>query len=157
MSYLPGSCAGNYNEPLVPVQCTSCSNGTCDSNCIQQKNIVTQRLIWNGSRISSSEYTTILAAQTARGGANNSVLWNQQSDRAMPGQPTAYVPRTRTRGRPGSLGPVAKGVDVKHGSYARYLNRKKGIVLRTPVSDPLPTPKWGNKQYAVGIISNCTC
>ena len=61
------------------------------------------------------------------------------SDRAVPGVVKTNVPSygnsTRTsltRMRPGSTSAPGKGVDMKHGSYDRYLARLKGkSVLRT--------------------------
>ena len=80
-----------------------------------------------------SLYVSEIAAANTVGGPSNRpkeeysfVNWNQYSDRAVPGQQRGYVPRNRTRHRPGGAGPVGRGVDVKHGSYQRYLNRKKG-------------------------------
>ena len=80
-----------------------------------------------------SLYVSEIAAANTTGGPSNRprqeysfVNWNQYSDRASPGRQRGYVPRNRTRHRPGGAGPVGLGVDVKHGSYQRYLNRKKG-------------------------------
>jgi len=59
--------------------------------------------------------------------------WNQSSDRNEKHIGTAVVPshgnstkRSLTRHRPGASGPGGAGVDIKHNSYARYLNRIKG-------------------------------
>ncbi len=82
---------------------------------------------------SESMYVNRIAAENTRGGYENrprtdyaNVNWNQMSDRAVPGRQTVHVPRHRTRHRPGGNGQVGRGVDVKHDSYQRYLNRKKG-------------------------------
>lgn len=56
--------------------------------------------------------------------------WKNGSDRVLAGQPTAYVSRRRMGIRPGGLGTGGKGasgVDIKHGSYARFLARKRGL------------------------------
>lgn len=82
---------------------------------------------------SESMYASSLAARNTRGGPANRpiarfsmVNWNQSSDRAVPGVQKVHVSRQRTRHRPGGNGQVGFGVDVKHDSYQRYLNRKKG-------------------------------
>ena len=78
-----------------------------------------------------SMYAGEIAAENTRGGPANApksyrVNWNQMSDRAVAGIQKVHVPRQRTRHRPGGNGQTGRGVDVKHGSYQRYLNRKKG-------------------------------
>ena len=49
------------------------------------------------------------------------------------------------------------GVGKKHGSYDRYLARKKAPHLYS--TDPFfgETPKQGNKKYALGFINDCQC
>ena len=49
------------------------------------------------------------------------------------------------------------GVGKKHGSYDRYLARKKAPHLYS--TDPYfgETPKQGNKKYALGFINDCQC
>lgn len=65
------------------------------------------------------------------------VNWNQMSDRAVPHHSTAKVAsgtayhvssvkHSITRLRPGACAPGGTGVDIKHNSYNRYLNRLKG-------------------------------
>jgi len=83
-----------------------------------------------------TEYT-LITATNAPYVAPPGVNWNQMSDRAQPHLQTAVVASgggyhassTRhsiTRLRPGALGPGGLGVDIKHNSYNRYLNRLKG-------------------------------
>ena len=110
-----------------------------------------------------------IAALTVVGGKNNipekgpckpGTNWNQSSDRAFPGIETAYVPRNRTRHRPGGAGAAgsqAKGVDIKHNSYARYLARLKAGNVQTIKNDPAPDPRTGNKQFVFGIVSSSSC
>lgn len=85
------------------------------------------------------------------------VCWNQSSDRAKPAigkvataSGTTYhsssIRRTITRDRPGAMTPGGVGVDVKHNSYERYLNRLKGKA-------PLRRGPGGK----TGIISGCYC
>tara|TARA_Y100000389_G_scaffold157418_2_gene158538 strand:+ start:5698 stop:6456 length:759 start_codon:yes stop_codon:yes gene_type:complete len=57
---------------------------------------------------------------------------------------------TITADRPGAMTPGGEGVDVKHGSYHRYLAKKKGCLLtKKPVSiNTVPEPiKGENNQY----------
>lgn len=112
-----------------------------------------QMILQNQARVPASQYTSALTATTVRGpvvGAGNNnpiatysnVNWNQSSDRAIPSMTLRYVPTrgnstksSLTRCRPGAACPggtseSAKGVDVKHNSYARYLARKKAGPLR---------------------------
>ena len=124
----------------------------------------TQRRIWKASRTSPSLYTSVLTAQTVRGGLSNAPLpenayvnWNQMSDRTRAGIEKTYQPRHRTRHRPGGTRPAGAGVDVKHGSYDRYLNRKKGNLLLRSSTDPCPVPKAGNKRSAAYVRKPCEC
>ena len=47
---------------------------------------------------------------------------------------------TITGNRPGAMTPGGQGVDVKHGSYDRYLARKKGTILTKPSVNVTSTP-----------------
>lgn len=68
---------------------------------------------------------------------DTSVLpWNQSSDRLKRSVSKTIVPShgnslksSLTRLRPGALKPGGKGVDIKHNSYDRYLNKLKGKTL----------------------------
>lgn len=51
--------------------------------------------------------------------------WHQQSDRIVASIQTPRPFRPRNASSPGALTPGGTGVDVKHGSYSRYLARKK--------------------------------
>lgn len=79
---------------------------------------------------------------------------------------------SRTRGWPGMTSAAGVGVDVKHGSYDRYLARKKGAVLRAgrgayqdresrrPTYDEMlrnPALTKGGKNVKFSIISNKDC
>ena len=72
-----------------------------------------------------------LAALNVTGGANKYIVnWNQSSDRAKPHVVVRNVPSrgnstkySLTRHRPGAQSAPGAGVDVKHGSYDRYLAR----------------------------------
>jgi hypothetical protein len=160
-------------------QCRSCGcTYTCDaSGCgpsvCSPANLtnITQKRIWRTVRVPASEYVMNLSSLTAyqRPSANyNGVNWNQMSDRALPANSQVsnitVVPSrgnsTRsslTRDRPGSQSPGGKGVDIKHGSYARYLARLKGKgPLRTQNATGL-TAVQGNKTKSYGIVKSASC
>lgn len=107
------------------------------------------------------------------------VNWNQMSDRR---RPHIQVPisgsgtnpggnstkRTITRCRPGALSPGGAGVDIKHNSYDRYLNRIKGKApLRRGVILPdfegkeigfnRAFPIYGGKVFKPSVVENCNC
>jgi hypothetical protein len=130
--------------------------------------VSTQQKIWNTVRIPASEYTmnraalNVYTAPTLSTGVN----WNQYSDRAVAGVVHANVPThassTRhsiTRMRPGSTSAAGTGVDVKHGSYDRYLARLKGrSVLRTQApAKAAAMPLQGNKTQSYGIAYHTKC
>ena len=155
-------CPGDEIVPL-PAQCVGCNVQT---DPVQTQEI-RQKRIWGLVRTSSSMFTMNLAALSVRGTQANDptktygyVNWNQMSDRAVPSviPGTMNVPRHRTRDRPGATrtgGVKANGVDVKHGSYMRYLARKKAGNLKTIKTTPLPEPLYGNKQYSLGMLPGC--
>ena len=162
---------------IKPVGCRACGafpsyqeyTGPPFSN---QNNIYNVKRIENTVRVPSSEYTMNKSALNVYTPPQNQfayVNWNQMSDRAVPGVTRSVVPShgnsTRislTRMRPGSMSAPGKGVDMKHGSYDRYLARLKGkSVLRT---NPNPNSaqvvnnakfiKWGI-AYSESCINNC--
>jgi hypothetical protein len=164
-----------------PVGCRTCGtalsyttyNGPQFSN---QNNAYTIKLIENTVRVPSSEYTMNKSAlnvyippQVNPTKSLYGVNWNQMSDRAVPSVLKTNVPShgnsTRTsltRMRPGSTCAAGKGVDIKHGSYDRYLARLKGkSALRT--SAPVFQPNneyfidWGQKTVKWGIAYSNSC
>lgn len=154
-----------------------------------------QKIIQNTVRVKASLYTMNLAALSVYqrpnliyGVVDNSgatyvvppgVNWNQMSDRKDPhvqrivsGSGSSYgassTKRTITRLRPGALSPGGSGVDIKHNSYERYLNRIKGKgPVRRGVIPPtfgvpyIPfnraAPVYGGKTIKTSIISGCDC
>lgn len=142
------------------IQCTTCST-SCNigSNCEWNKQVSTQKKIWKLTGASSSQYQENLTAMSVIDSLGPCIKhWRQDSDRQSPGHSTYYVPRSRTRDRPGGSGIISDGVDVKHNSYARYLVRKKGktlIVKHSLNISALPVPIKGNKQYANGFVTKC--
>ena len=138
------SCTGDIIYGVV--QCKGCSNAYCQT-CDPSGSYldITQKRIWNTVRVPASEYVMNLASLSVYQAPipfnidpkYSNVNWNQMSDRALPANlnisKITVVPShgnsTRssiTRDRPGSMRPGGKGVDIKHGSYARYLARLKG-------------------------------
>jgi len=135
------SCSGDIIYGVV--QCKGCSNTTC-LTCNRGGSYldITQKRIWNTVRVSGSEYIMNINSlsvyeQPSTESVYNGVNWNQMSDRALPANlnisKITVVPSrgnstksSITRNRPGSMRPGGKGVDIKHGSYARYLARLKG-------------------------------
>jgi len=168
------SCSGGIIYGVS--QCRSCGcSFTCDSSgcgpstCSGPNLIdITQKRIWNTVRVPESEYIMNLASLTVYQKPTSSyanVNWNQYSDRALPGNSLVsnitIVPSrgnstksSITRLRPGSLKPGGKGVDIKHGSYDRYLARLKGKgPLKTQQNTNI-TPITGNKTKAYGIVGS---
>jgi hypothetical protein len=146
-----------------PTQCKSCNETSC-AGC---SDVIVQKRIWNQVRAPASQYTSVIQTESIVGCASNkptagnaNVNWNQSSDRANASIQNVYRPTNGnstktsiTRERPGSLSAGGKGVDVKHGSYARYLARKKAPALRTELIASVPVK--GNKTKMFGMISGC--
>jgi hypothetical protein len=101
------------------------------------------------------------------------------SDRAVPhyqtnsgnSQGSSYhgssLRHTQTSSRPGATTPGGYGVDIKHNSYNRYMNRlkaKKDIrrgAIPPNFGAPIPFnpafPIYGGKTVKTGIVSGCNC
>lgn len=153
------SCNCNYNLPpsYTVAQCHFCNSQI--QNAEQ-----TQRRIWHQVRVGSSTYTLNKAALAGAASilkSNSFTNWNQLSDQAVAHRQTAYHPThgnslrsTLTSHRPGAGAPGGVGVDVKHDSYARFLNKKKGQVLRTQTVGIASKPVEGNKIRKYGLIQN---
>jgi len=66
-----------------------------------------------------------------------------------------------TSNKPGSMVPGGKGVDVKHGSYARYLGKLKAPLVSRTENNSIAkddTRVINNKNYRFSIISaKCIC
>jgi hypothetical protein len=134
-----------------------CSGGGASVDAVQRR-------IQNTVRVSQSEYLenlaglNVYAKPVAKYGFVN---WNQGSDRAEPGRVVRNVPShganstktSVTRMRPGSCSAAGQGVDIKHGSYARYLARIKGRGPYRTQSVPV-APVEGNKTKKYGICNS---
>jgi len=163
---------------VKPVGCRACGNpfpnkepypNPPDTNPPYQTDAYTNKLIQNTVRVPSSEYTMNKSAlnvyirpQINPTNSLYGVNWNQMSDRAVPSVLKTNVPShgnstkySLTRMRPGSTCAAGKGVDIKHGSYDRYLARLKGkSVLRTApetIPNNQKSVKWG-----IAYSSSCT-
>lgn len=153
-----------------------------------------QKLIQNTVRVYASLYTMNLAGLSGYQKPLNKpqlveqdgslyvapakVYWNQMSDRARPAHQvtkvasgstyhTSSTRHTITRQRPGAMSPGGVGVDIKHNSYDRYLNKLKGKApLRrgiippnygTPIPFNRAFPVYGGKTVKTSIINGCDC
>ena len=172
--------------------CRGCNNNLASNDPASQYQ--RQKLIQNTVRVSASLYTMNLAGLASyqkplhkpqlveQDGsqyvAPANVYWNQMSDRAKPSHQTTKIASgstyhsssTRhsiTRNRPGAMSPGGIGVDIKHNSYDRYLNKLKGKApLRrgiippnygTPIPFNRAFPIYGGKIVKTSIINGCNC
>lgn len=188
--------SNNYIAKMVGVEpaiyrCRGCNTNLNGNTPAQQYQRL--KLIQNTVRVYSSLYSMNLAALNAYevpdsnyqvvnipGAtyiASPGVNWNQMSDRREPHKQFANasgstyggnsLKRTITRLRPGALSPGGSGVDIKHNSYDRYLNRLKGKapvrrgVIPPTFGAPIPFnrafPIYGGKTTKTSIVSNCNC
>ena len=173
--------SGNYLVPpnVDPSFCDGCCEvpatdvDQCTTLC--QEPLSTQLLIQKQRRVSSS---ALIAEKTglevtgpqpsnAATAANAGVNWYQGSDRNLPaGLNVTFRNNVPSRGnstktsitrlRPGSLAPGVTGVDAKHGSYARYLARKRGKVTRAlnSTGNIAAQSVRGNKIQGLSMLSN---
>lgn len=153
-----------------------------------------QKLIQNTVRVYSSLYTMNLAGLSGyqrplktpqiieQDGTPYivpaNVYWNQMSDRAKPSRQTTKIAsgstyhtsstrHTITRDRPGAMSPGGVGVDIKHNSYVRYLNKLKGKaplrrgIIPPGYGDPIQFnrafPVYGGKTVKTAIVNGCNC
>ncbi len=177
---MPSSCETKCQKK------TTCRSGLATQNARLNGNSPAQqyqklKIIQKTIRVPASVYTMNLGALTTYQDPINDYLgvnWNQMSDRKEPHKQLTsaggYNPTNRhsTKGKrpklqPGALSPGGVGVDVKHNSYERYLNRLKGEkVLKQqkvpadfgkPIVFNQARPIYGGKTMKTGIVSGCTC
>jgi hypothetical protein len=130
----------------------------------------TQKIIQNTVRIDASLYTSNIGPLSSYKKPlerNQNVNWNQMSDRPVPSVQKATVPTgssslnrrhtSVTSSRPGCQTPGGVGVDIKHNSYERYLNRIKGMGPLRRESKPAPFPLYGGKRMKTNIVNGCVC
>lgn len=156
----------------------------CDTNLTSQNPATQyqrQKLIQNTVRVPSSLYTMNLGSLSSYQQAKSDtykVCWNQMSDRVNPSYQkyvvasgTTYggnsTKRSITRLRPGAMSPGGYGVDIKHNSYDRHLNRlkskadlRRGIIppdYGEPIIFNRAYPIYGGKTVKTSIINGCNC
>ena len=96
--------------------------------------------------------------------------WNQMSDRSRPAHQvvktssgstygSSSLRGTKVRNRPGAMSPGGSGVDIKHNSYERYLNRikGKGLLKKGRVQLNNEQKMTGGKDSRLAIVNNCFC
>ena len=153
------SCNCNYSiSSNVP--CISCDN----VENVNGKATITQKRIWNQVRVPASMYLMNMGALTSASSrikSGNNVNWNQSSDQVLASIQTVVRPshgnslkQTVTSHRPGAGSPGGVGVDVKHDSYARYLNRKKASNFKTQISNIATNALYGNKTKSINLLSH---
>ena len=178
----------------------NCSGGNCPKNSLNKKNIQAQ--IQNQVGVSESQKMDVKNSITITGDIYNnspvnpgkgSMTWGNpynlrnMSDRINPHSVTNNNVPTRgnslhssvTANKPGSMVPGGRGVDVKHGSYARYLGKLKASNIVSNKNGPFDTsdvngsvkqlarentgigsrlrPAMNNKQYRFTIIHANNC
>ena len=185
---------GYYDKknPLI-YRCRGCNNNLTANDPASQYQ--RQKIIQKTVRVPASVFTMNLGALSAYERPNvkynlvdisgstylvsPGVNWNQMSDRREPhiqvvktgagsGYHSSSTKRTITSNRPGAMSPGGAGVDIKHNSYDRYLNRLKGKApMRRGVVPPnfgvpyIPFdrayPIYGGKVVKTSIINGCNC
>ena len=132
------------------IQCHSCQDISSSISEIQ-----IQKKLQNQLGVHSSLFSMNLASLYVGNDISNNnfpVRFQfNQSDRLLP-HGIKRINAVKTSIKPNY------GVDIKHGSYDRYLNRKKSQYLKTENKNVLTNqqPKWGNKTQMFGLINtNC--
>ena len=153
------SCNCNYSA-INNTQCVSCLN----KENANAKATIVQKRIWKQVRAPASTYLMNLSAFTSaenRLTSGKNVNWNQMSDRVNDARQPALNPthgnslkRTLTSDKPGAGTPGGAGVDVKHDSYARYLNRKKAMNMKTQTKNIATKALYGNKTKQINILAS---
>ena len=184
---------GYNKEPEIVYRYRGCNNNLTSNDPASQYQ--RQKIIQNTVRVPSSLFTMNLGALSVyqrpdlkyrmvdiSGSTyivSPGVNWNQMSDRKEPHIQVATTAsgstyhssstkRTITGPRPGAMSPGGAGVDIKHNSYDRYLNRLKGKApLRRGVIPPdfgipyIPFsrayPIYGGKVMKTSIVNKCNC
>ena len=186
---------GSTQMTGIPTEFNSCRG--CNQNLASNdpaSQYQRQKIIQKTVRVPSSLYTMNLASLSGyqkplsdlqlvdQAGSSYivppRVYWNQMSDRARPANQvtkvasgstyhTSSTRHTITRNRPGAMSPGGQGVDIKHNSYDRYLNKLKGKapirrgIIPPNYGTPIPFnrayPVYGGKIVKTGIINGCDC
>lgn len=164
-----------YNIKTLPqdseeiVDCVQCR---ADEPCLKHNSEpmlkIYNRRTYNYVRVPASLYTGTLGAMNTFNESTGGVFglrWNQSSDRKVPHVGKAVVPShgnstksSITRHRPGAGAPGGVGVDIKHNSFQRYLNRKKGATVPSGpfvASQVKPNAVVNNKVQKSSILASC--
>jgi len=154
------------------LSCKDCDHTNKNSVMTRLQN---QKIIQNVVRVPSSSYQDNLSAINVfeKPFYYNQTNCNQSSDRLNYHVQQVVVPShcntlkfTKTSIKPGACSPGGIGVDIKHNSYARYLNRLKGkgpykkdIIPPEQLLPEVPFnrafPIYGDKFVKLNIINNC--
>ena len=113
--------------------------------------IQTQKAIQNVLHTSSSNFTQVLSSLTTTTDIidnSSNKPWHNASDRSQKHGPinSSYASSQKEN----------SGIDIKHNSYARYLAKKKGIIVRTQNSNA-STAIIGNKTKYYSISTHSIC
>jgi hypothetical protein len=157
---------------------TFCPNLNSNTPASQYQRL---KLIQNTVRVYASLYVSNLGpleAYRQPSVETYGVCWNQMSDRPFPSVQRSVIPTginctlnrkhsSVTSSRPGCQAPGGVGVDIKHNSYDRYLNRLKGKgplrrgVIPPTFGAPIPFnpafPVYGGKTTKTNIVNGCYC
>jgi hypothetical protein len=167
-------CSNNVISNKIS-QCKSCNFSDCSGNCTSINLKTIEQHIQNQVGVSQSQMIDVKSAiyigsdylDNPPDLTSNYPFKNMSDRRNASSVSNNNVP-TRgnsvrssiTSNKPGSMVPGGKGVDVKHGSYARYLGKLKAPVVsrhngQNNVND---TNIFNNKSYRFSIINNnCKC
>ena len=161
-------------ESNCNLMCLSCNGNLSAGDPASQYQRL--KIIQNTVRVPSSLYTSDLGAlnvyqfpQSATG-----VNWNQMSDKSnRHSQPVnvsshgSSTRRTITRHRPNASTPGGLGVDIKHNSYYRYMDRlkakkpiRRGDIppkFGSPIVFNCAYPIYGGKTMKTSIVNGCNC
>jgi len=181
------------NKGELLYRCRGCNNNLTANDPASQYQ--RQKIIQNTVRVQSSLFTMNLGALSVYERPNldykivdisgstyvvsPGVNWNQMSDRREPhvqvvkngagsGYHSSSTKRTITANRPGAMSPGGTGVDIKHNSYDRYLNRlkgkkpiRRGVIPPTFGTPYIPfnraDPIYGGKIMKTSIVNGCNC
>ena len=181
------------NNGELLYRCRGCNNNLTANDPASQYQ--RQKIIQNTVRVQSSLFTMNLGALSVYERPNldykivdisgstyvvsPGVNWNQMSDRREPhvqvvkngagsGYHSSSTKRTITANRPGAMSPGGTGVDIKHNSYDRYLNRlkgkkpiRRGVIPPTFGTPYIPfnraDPIYGGKIMKTSIVNGCNC
>jgi len=170
-----GTSDKEFEQPNLFYRCRSCNHNLSSQTPASQYQRL--KIIQNTVRVPASLYSMNLASLNvyqSPSPLNYDVNWKQMSDRKEPHYEVPIASSygtstrgTRTRLRPGACTPGGLGVDIKHNSYNRYLNRIKGKaplkrgVIPPNFGAPIPFdpafPIFGGKTTKTAIIDKCHC